>query len=516
MIGSIVYVMGGTEYPFTHLMYIPIIIAAFTFSLKGALATALLGGFVLGPFMPLNVSQGIQQNTNSWVLRLTVFFIISLVVGYLFQRIKREHQMQIKKSYIYELTGYPNARKLRFDMNQMIDEQKSFSLMLFKITNIDQINRYIDYTIGEKSLLKAMELMECFVKRDAVYSIFIDEFAVALWNLDLKEATKAANAYLDCFKEPILIDGIPVNLIMKCGISNYPLHGKLGEDLLKNSGRALDQSEFRKHKLAIYKDSLANEFQAKYETLISLYEAIKSNRFTMVYQPIINLRNNEVERVEALLRWNNNKGLNPDEFIKIAEDAGIISEISRWVITHVIDQLREWKSEGIEIKVAINISSKDLSNDAIIKYTSSYMKQCDIDPSLIEFELTERAMIENECEIEYLMTKIRELGIRISLDDFGTGYNSLVQFISLPIDYLKIDKFFVDHIHNHDYSSMIRELIAMAHHLGREVIAEGVETVQQIEQLKKQNCDHVQGFYLSKPLLPEQLKEFIRSYKKVD
>ena len=272
-------------------------------------------------------------------------------------------------------------------------------------------------------------------------------------------------------------------------------------------GRSLDQATFGTNKIAVYERKRACECQAKFETVISLYEAINNDQFSIVYQPILNLKSNEIESVEALLRWNNSKGLTPDEFIKIAEDAGIISEISRWVIKHIIDQLKEWKAEGIKTKVAINISSNDLKNDLILNYTLDYLAKCEMESSLLIFELTERIMLDNTHELKNKLNRIKDIGIQLSLDDFGTGYNSLVQFVSLPIDDLKIDKAFIDNLQDAHYCSLIEGLITMAHNLGQKVISEGVETELQLEQLRTMGCDYIQGYYLSVPLAPEPLKQ---------
>lgn len=510
-IGAIIYLYGGTAHSFTHLMYIPIIIAGIILNTKGAVGTALIGGIILGPWMPLNVPEGIMQEPSSWVFRLAFFMIIGILVGMVFQRVKADHKLQIRNAYIYEMTGFPNVRKLKKDMNDMIAKQKSFSLMTVKITNMDQINRYIDYSIGEKSLLKAMETMEGLVDKDTIYSIFIDEFAVAMWGCELEDTYLKAIEFLDYFKEPILLNGIPVNINMKSGITNYPLHGINGNDLFKNLGKALDQGEFGEHQVAIYIDSIAEKNKAKFQTVASLYAAIKKDQFTIVYQPIINLKENKIMGVEALLRWNNAWGLPPDEFIHIAEDSGIIGEITKWVITHVIDQIVAWKAEGIPITVAINISSKDLKDGTIIDFTANYLKKRELDPSFIEFELTERVMIDVS-ELESLLNKTRTLGIKISLDDFGTGYNSLVQFVKLPINFLKIDKMFIDNLEDNYYRSLIQEIIIMAHNLGQEVIAEGVETEEQVELLCKMSSDNIQGYYFSKPLAAGQLKQYIQNY----
>ncbi len=174
--------------------------------------------------------------------------------------------------------------------------------------------------------------------------------------------------------------------------------------------------------------------------------------------------------------------------------------------------MEKWRQEGIIIKVAINISSKDLKNNSVMEFTQECIKQSGIDPKNIEFELTERGIIENENMVKYLLNDIRKCGLKFSLDDFGTGYNSLINLIKLPIDYIKIDKFFIDNIDDEDCKVLIKSIINTAHKRGKEIIAEGVEKKEQVEMLSRMDCDQIQGYYYSKPLLPEKLKDYILNY----
>ncbi|HKM34176.1 MAG TPA: EAL domain-containing protein, partial [Lachnospiraceae bacterium] len=368
VVDFIVYLAGGTEYAFTHLMYIPIIISAFLFNMKGAVGAAILGGITLGPLMPVNVSEGVMQRSSSWIFRGFIFIVIGLVVGFLFQRIKIDKEIQIKKSFTNTATGFPNASKLKIDLIEMANEQKCCSLIAFRIINLDDINMYVDYGIGEKALFKAIETLSNLVEKVNVYSVLTNEFAVTMWGCSIEDAYLKAKEFLDYFKEPVLIDAVPVNIVIKCGIINYPMHAKDGNDLYKKMSRTLDQQEIDEHRITFYEESLLQKNKLKYETIVLLYDAIKNGRFTIAYQPIINLKRNEVKGVEALLRWNNSMNMNTGEFIQIAEDAGLISEITKWVITNVIDQIKKWQNEGLRTKVAVNISSNDLKDGSIIKY----------------------------------------------------------------------------------------------------------------------------------------------------
>lgn len=512
IVGIIVYMTGGTTYAFTHLMYIPIILAAFLFNMKGSIGAAVLGGIVLGPLMPVNVSQGIMQSPVSWLFRCLIFIVIGAVVGFLFQRIKSEKEIQLKKSFTNMATGYPNAHKLRMDLVDIANKQIDCTLLAFRISNLDDINMYVDYSIGEKVLFKAMENLAGLVDKEIVYSLRTHEFVVTMKDCSIDDAYRKAKEYLDYFNKPVLIDEIPVNIVIKCGIVNYPMHAKDGHDLFKKIGRILDQQVTDNNRIAIYEDIILQRNKMKYDTIVLLYDAIKNGRFTIMYQPIINLKNKEVKGVEALIRWNNSMNLSTGEFIQIAEDAGLICEITKWVITNTIEQIKRWQDQGFKIKVSVNISSNDLRNCSIIEYTTNYIKEIQIDPVLLEFELTERVLVENKKEVKDLLAYIKEKGIEISLDDFGTGYNSLVQLADLPIDSLKIDKFFVDHIHEGYYIYMIEGIIRLAHNMGKKVVAEGVETEEQLKILQEMGCDNIQGYYFSKPLNEEQLKEFIFNF----
>jgi EAL domain-containing protein (putative c-di-GMP-specific phosphodiesterase class I)/GGDEF domain-containing protein len=512
IIDYIVYITGGTSIAFTHMMYIPIIISAFTFDIKGGVGVALLAGLTLGPLMPLNVSEGMMQEPISWILRIIFFVIIGTVTSLLFQRIKLDKENEVKKLFINAETGYPNSSKLKLDLNEMVNNKENFTLVAFKILNYDQVNIYVDYEVGKKSVLKVLEMLsELFEKRN-IYSVDTNEMVVIMRKCNVQDAFRKAQEFLSLFEEPTFIDGLPIHLVIQSGIVNFPLHGKGENELFKNIGKTFDQEVLYKNRIAIYENSISQKHQENYAIVVAIYDAIKCNKFTIVYQPKINLSSNNVMGIEALLRWNNDiKGnMNIGELIKIAEDAGIISEITKWVIKNAINQLKVWQDEGINTKVAINISPKDLQDDSIIEYTKNCIAMSQIDPGMIEFELTERAIIEKRMKL--VLDSIRDMGLKISLDDFGTGYNSFIHLVEIPIDFVKIDKAFIDNIKDMQTGFLVKGAINLVHNLGKKVIAEGVETQEQLEILKNMGCDNIQGYYFSKPLPPEKLKEFILKY----
>nr|WP_319489654.1 EAL domain-containing protein [uncultured Caproiciproducens sp.] len=516
IIDNIVYITGETSLSYSHMMYIPIILSAFLLGIKGSVGTAVLSGLTLGPLMPDGVYEGMRQDPSSWIIRTVFFIIIGLIIGLSFDRIKMDKENQIKKSYEHITTGYQNSNKLRLDLNEMIKKQMKFTLVAFRIVNFDHVNRYVDYKIGEKSAMEVLEGLSGLFGRGNIYSMYTNEMIVIMRECNIEDAYANAKKFLNNFDEPIFVDGLPVGLVIKGGIANFPLHGKEVNDLFEKISKTLDHGAFDKNGVSIYENSIAQKIKENYDTAVLLYDAVKHDKLTIVYQPKINLQRNEVIGVEALLRWNNGaKGkMSPGEFIKIAEDAGIINDITKWVIKNVIDQLKKWQNEGIKIKVAINISSKDLKDDSIIGYTIDHIKEKQIEPTMIEFELTERTIVENENRLEHFLNRLKDIGIEISLDDFGTGNNSLIHLVSLPIDFIKIDKVFIDNINDLHNKALVDGIINLAHNLGMKVIAEGVETKEQIEILSNMNCDNIQGYYFSKPLTPEKTKEFIVNFGK--
>ncbi|WP_027399377.1 bifunctional diguanylate cyclase/phosphodiesterase [Anaerovorax odorimutans] len=516
IIDFIVYITGGTEFVFCHLIYIPIIISAYFYGVTGGLVTAAIAGISLGPLMPVNVQMGIMQQPINWILRMIFLMAMGLATGIMFDKLRKNKEDLIKKSYKHVITGYPNTNKLKLDLNELIDSKKEFTLLVFKIVNLDHVNRYIDYKTGEKSIFKVIEVLIKDFNKNDIYSIYTNELVVLIRECSIEEAYIKAKEFLDKFKSPCIINGLPVSLRITSGIVNCPLNGIETNELFKKLGTTLDSKDFDGNGIYVYENSIAEQNKENYLTFVSLYDVLKNDNLVMVYQPKINIETNEVIGVEALLRYKNNVDgkINIEQIINVAEETGIINDITKWVINNTTKQLKKWKEEGLDIKIAINISSKDLKDNSVIEYTNKCINEYGINSSMLEFELTERTIVENEKKVESLLKSVRDIGLKISLDDFGTGYNSLIHLVNLPIDYIKIDKVFIDNVEDKNNRSIIEGIINLVKIMGKEVIAEGVETDKQLEILKELGCNNIQGYYFSKPLPPEELKDYILKFNK--
>lgn len=512
LVGAIIYLSGGTEFAFTHLMYIPIIFAAYFLDLWGAISFAVIGGLILGPWMPMNVGSNIAQDIPACIFRTCMFLLVGIIVGLMLQLIKTDLSEQLRLSYLEAQTGLSNLNRLRKEISAHTIGK--FFMLAFRIANSLDINAHVDYGIGEKSILYVAEQLENAFGKPNVFMASTDTYIVLLPDIALEHANAMASKVISSMTVPVTIDGLIVRLQVQCAILHSSSHGNSADELLRKLKIALDRSQEYPQALVIFNEEMIQENRRKFETLTALYTAIQNNEFFMVYQPIIHIASRTIRGAEGLLRWNHpNIHMGPGEFINIAEKAGFISEITKWVIQHSAQQIRIWQNAGITVKIAVNVSSKDLNDDSVISYTQECVKKAGIDPKLLGFELTERVIMENQAKVKSLLNQMQSMGIGISIDDFGTGYNSLVQLVTLPISNLKIDKFFIDRIEHENDQAVIREVIRLAHSLKMEVIAEGVETERQLQLLEEMGCDNIQGYYFSKPLSEKEYIQFVARYQ---
>jgi len=513
VIAYIVYIAGGSSTSFTHLMYIPVILAAFYFGTRGAVCASLAGGLALGPFMPVVVSSGLMQDPAAWVLRLVIFCAVGMFSALTLKHIEVYQKKEIEIFYKNAITGLPNAEKMRSDIKEMTDLKTGFSLIGFRLMNMDNINRITDYDIGIKVIKKTAKMLQCHFKIQ-VYSIFTNEFGLLLPGISLEEAKAMGACFLEKCSSPFEIEKFNIQLILKGGIVNYPKQAETSEDLIKKMGLALSQKS-NEIGLFVYDAAIEQKIKKRQKIIAMLFNAIKNDEFYVVYQPKINLHENSMTGAEALLRWKYGPDGHTDigEIIRIAEEIGIISEITKFVIKNVIAQIKKWKDEDIYIKIAINMSLKDLRDESVAVYLKESLTSSGVDPSMIEIELTERGILDDEKHTLALLRVLKKEGISISLDDFGTGYNSMVVLVKLPIDYIKIDKIFIDGITDEPNRTLTEAIIIYSHRMGKKVIAEGVETKSQLDILRGFDCDYIQGYYFSKPVSADEIKAYILGIK---
>lgn len=511
----IAFMTGGSNSSL-HLLYIPLFFSVLVFGIKGGIITAVVAGLAVGPYLPINSANNIMQPPAMWLFRIGIFIVIVVFVGSLIELIKKTEELEKRKAYEDLRTGYYNFNKFKLDLWTMVSSCKyqDISVIMFEFQNIDMIKRYVDVETSQKSFVELLDKAEKYFEDGTIYAATSKKITVILPEWDAWEAAKSAKDFIATTKNPVYIDNFPISIVVKGAVINYPKHETDGDRLIVKLDKAIEQCMRCHSEVVIYDDIIEIEQEKYYSGLVSLYHSLQNDMFTLAYQPKIDLKNNSVIGVEALLRWKDKdkKSMSISELIRRAEEAGFINQITRWVIKNTAMQMKRWDEKGIIMPVSINLSAKELSDDTFVEYVRECLDEYGVNPNNLEFELTERIIILDEKNALEQFRKLKKMGIKMSLDDYGSGFNSakyLMEYGEI-FDYLKIEKKLIDKISNEKNFAIIKCMINATHMFGMKLVAEGVETISQVELLKSADCDYIQGFYYSKPLFAEDLEQFLQ------
>jgi diguanylate cyclase (GGDEF)-like protein len=408
------------------------------------------------------------------------------------------------------LTGLPNEKllldRLGVALAQAADPPRNITLLLVDLDRFRVIDSTLGHTLANEVLRKvARRLQDCVRVGDTVARVGGDEFAMLLPRVGrMEEATDVALKVMDAVKRPFLVAGQDVFVTATVGISLYPRDGTEPETLLKNAVAAAyvakeqGQDSYRRYTARI---KVRDAQRMLVET--GLRRALESDGLFLQYQPITDLRTGAILAAEALVRWRReDEGvLEASGFIPIAEASGLITSIDQWVMRTACEQAAAWQAAGHERRVAVNLSGRQVQEPDVVDQVRHALERARLDPRLLEVEITEGVALRDVDHCAEVLAQLRELGVSISVDDFGTGYSSLSFLRRFPVDRVKLDRSFVQDItHNSSDAAIATAVIAMAHGLQLTVVAEGVETEQQLAFLKEHGCDAMQGWLFSPPV----------------
>jgi EAL domain-containing protein (putative c-di-GMP-specific phosphodiesterase class I)/GGDEF domain-containing protein len=345
------------------------------------------------------------------------------------------------------------------------------------------------------------------------------DFAVLVNSIEHPtDAVRFARDMLDAFRRPFLGGSTPQHARVTMGVAVHPSDGHLPGRLLQAARAAAERADSglpeRRRRLAFSSAKLNGEQRRQEQIRTGLAEALTRNEFVLHYQPILHLPGDEVAAVEALIRWQHlDLGrIPPDEFIPTAEQNGQIVAIGKWVIAEACRQARRWERDGMPVRVAVNLSPRQLQEPDLTDYVSRVLQETGLQPELLELELTESMYAEPETAIAVLK-RLHMLGVRVSIDDFGTGFSSLSYLARFPRDTLKLDRSFIAQTtRDNDVAAVVGSVILMAHELGVQTVAEGVETEEHLDFLLAHNCDLSQGYLHSPPLPADEAERWLRSH----
>ncbi len=424
-------------------------------------------------------------------------------------------------AYFDSLTGLPNrtllARRLEEQLARSDRDGTMVGVLFLDQQHFKNINQTLGYATGNRILQAIGERMtECAPAGETVARVGGVKFAMSLCGLaDEHQAARVAERVLRSLARPVETEGRSLYCTGSVGIALSSVAGDNVESLLANAEAAMYQARDQgKNNYRFYSSEMSNQAMERLELETSLRRALERNEFSLHYQPQVDLASGRLIGVETLLRWRNPSHgmISPAKFVPILEDTGLIQSVGAWVLETACRQNKAWQEEGYEpIRVSVNLSGLQLKQPGICDMVAEVLKKTDLAPRWLELELTETIMMENTEENIHTLNGFKALGVHLSIDDFGTGYSSLGYLKRFPIDELKIDRSFVrDILTNPDDAAIAEAIIAMAHSLGLKVVAEGVETMEQLEFLKARRCDQSQGYLFGRPMVAAEILPFLR------
>ncbi|OMF20259.1 hypothetical protein BK127_04645 [Paenibacillus sp. FSL H7-0331] len=415
-----------------------------------------------------------------------------------------------------KLTGLPNRTLLSELVNAAITKtvqtNQKLAIFFIDLDRFKMVNDSLGHNIGDKLLQQVADRLSSVVRmNDIVSRLGGDEFIIVLQDLqEQEEARQIAMHLISSINKPFWVDDNELYINASIGICMYPTHGGDFDTLLKHADLAMYQAKLQKGGYQFFNESILSTFLRKLDLENELRWAIARNQLTLHYQPQVNALTGVLEGMEALLRWNHPTlgSVPPAEFIPIAEETGVIMEIDKWVLKEVCAQLNRWLTASLTVpSIAVNLSARQfLAPDLATSIRDIVIETC-CDPQQIVIEITESSSMHDMESVLHILREIKSFGFQIAIDDFGKGYSALGYMKLFPIDILKIDKSFVQELTSDSKSLVItKAIIDMSHGMKLRVIAEGVETMEQIECLQTMKCDLVQGYVIDRPMPCEQLE----------
>ncbi|MNK75181.1 Cyclic di-GMP phosphodiesterase Gmr [compost metagenome] len=430
-------------------------------------------------------------------------------------------QQRIERlAYTDNLTNLGNRPAFIRNLDERFarDSDAPISLLLVDIDNFKRINDSLGHQTGDKLLISlARRLRNSLIPSGSLARFASNEFAVLLDNSDLTVGQQVANQLLATLDKPMFVDNQLISVTGSVGLACAPLHGRDPQTLMRNAGLALHKAKANgKHQVQVFTEALNAEASYKLFVENNLRRALTQNELDVFYQPKLCLRSGRLLGMEALLRWDHpEKGMiRPDQFISVAEETGLIIPIGKWIARQACRMSKALTAAGLgNLQVAINLSPKQFSDPDLVASIANILKEEALPAHLLELELTEGLLLEATEDTHLQLDQLKRLGLTLAMDDFGTGYSSLSYLKKFPIDIIKIDRSFIHEIpDNQDDMEITSAVIAMAHNLKLKVVAEGIETAEQLSFLRRHRCDVGQGYLFDRPIPGNELIDKLKRY----
>ncbi|MCL6526295.1 MAG: EAL domain-containing protein [Thermaceae bacterium] len=471
--------------------------------------------------LPRPVYAQMHQTTDSFMVALVLLALLTAgLLHYLLMRLEatqishlenaRRYIRQVEQLAFYDpLTGLANRRLLyQRGQDELAAAQaigKPLSLLYLDLDRFKSINDALGHDVGDELLCKVTErLSQCVRPGDTLARLGGDEFALLLPQSHEAEAKEVAQRLIEALGQSFRVGEHRLNVGVSVGIASYPEHGNTLGELLQAADTAMYRAKALGSGFALYHPDHNPYSPERLELENDLLTAVRNNLLTLHYQPVLDLRVGQLEGYEALVRWvRKDSEVSPGLFIPLAEEGNLIYTLDQRVLEHSLSQLRSWTTQGLNPQLSVNLSTQSLHREGLTQQVEALITEFGVDPSRVMLEITETALVADLSRSQAVIRDFQAMGLRIAIDDFGSGYASLGYLRHLPVHRLKIDKSLVWQIgHSRRDEKLLAAILELGHSLDLEVLAEGVETLDQLEWLRTQGFDYAQGFLIGKPLPP--------------
>jgi diguanylate cyclase (GGDEF)-like protein len=433
-----------------------------------------------------------------------------------------QHAIADRERHIYHqahhdgLSGLPNRELLMTRLREAIERERSVAVVSLALDRFDGIVSSLGHHAGEQAIKLAAALLRERVSDGQILGhLSGQEFVIGLPGHDAQQAVQWIDYQANLLRAGVRVDGANIALQATAGIACYPEHSRDPAELCWRASSARADALARHETSAIYRLGQEDRPRRLIRIVGDFPLAVERNELRLAFQPKVDCMTREVYGVEALVRWQHPElgFLMPDAFVGAIEQAGGVARLTRWVLRDAISQVAVWHAQGLDLTVAVNISVDDLIDEYLPYYLLDLVKRHAVPPGKLTLEVTESAMMHNIHKSLAVVSCIHELGFRISIDDFGTGQSALTQLKRLPVDELKIDRSFVQALHDRKDEAIVRTTIDLAHELGLSVVAEGVENADTLNRLASFGCEYAQGYYIGKPLPPQDFAAWLAQWR---
>jgi diguanylate cyclase (GGDEF)-like protein/PAS domain S-box-containing protein len=432
---------------------------------------------------------------------------------------RRAHQEQLKHQALYDpLTDLPNRSLLleRIEQAMAVGSPKgsTVGVLVLDLDRFKEVNDALGHAVGDQLLDEFAKRLGPALDHDATLArLGGDEFSVLLPETSAERAQQSAWNLIDALKAPFRFEGLSLRVSSSVGIALFPTHGREPQVLLQRADIAMYAAKEQRSSVVVFGPEQDFDRIRQLTIRTDLGGAVDRGELHLVYQPKVLAETDRIVGVEALSRWNHPEHgfIPPEEFAAVAEHSGQIRPLTQWVLETALEQVGCWRDQGIDMRISVNLSARNLLEEDLFDRIDRLLKIYDLPPSTLTLEITESVIMDDPERSLANMQKLHDLGVGLSVDDFGTGYSSLAYLMKLPVQELKIDKSFVMRMDQDPGSAtIVRFTIELAHSLGLNVVAEGVESVAIWEELKRLGCDRGQGYLFSRPVSPEALRALVR------